>query len=88
MHPYEQMEFGARDSYEQFSDASTTPIWDLAVGLVSLATVLGGGLAAVWAIGFLSVGRLGAALPLLATLVALAAVDLSLRHGRRIARRR
>ncbi len=87
MHPHEQMEFGARDSYEQFADASTTPLWDLAVGLVSLVTVLGGGMAAVWAIGYLSVGRVAVAAPLLATLALLVAVDVALRHGRRIARR-
>jgi energy-converting hydrogenase Eha subunit C len=88
MHPHERKEFGARDSYEQFSDASTTPIWDLAVGLVSLVTVLGGGLAAVWAIGYLAVGRVAVALPLIGTLAVLVAIDLGLRYGRRVARRR
>ena len=44
--------FNAEDAYEQFADASTTPLWDLAIGLVSLVTVLGGGLAAIWAIGY------------------------------------
>jgi hypothetical protein len=88
MHPYEQMDFGARDSYEQFSDASTTPLWDLTIGLASLVTVLGGGLAAVWAIGYLSVGRVAVAVPLIVTLAVLVAVDAALRHGRRVARRR
>jgi hypothetical protein len=82
------MDLDSRDAYEQFSDASTTPLWDLAVGLASLVTVLGGGLAAVWAIGYLAVGRVELAVPLLATLAVLAGVDLALRHGRRIARRR
>jgi energy-converting hydrogenase Eha subunit C len=88
MHPYERMDFGARDSYEQFSDASTTPLWDLFIGLSSLAGVLGGGLAAVFAVGYLSVGRVAVAMPLLATLTVLVAVNLALRHARRIARRR
>jgi len=82
------MEFGARDAYEQFDDASTTPIWDFAVGLATLAMVVGGGMAAVWAIGYVSVGRVGIALPLLVTLVVLVTIDLALRHGRRVARRR
>jgi hypothetical protein len=80
--------FNAEDAYEQFSDASTTPLWDLAIGLVSLVTVLGGGLAAIWAIGYLSVGRVSTALPLLATLAVIVGVDQALRHGRRVARRR
>jgi len=80
--------FNAEDAYEQFSDASTTPLWDLAIGLVSLVTVLGGGLAAIWAIGYLSVGRVSVALPLLATLAVIVALDQLLRYGRRVARRR
>jgi len=50
--------------------------------------VVGGGMAAVWAIGYVSVGRVGIALPLLVTLVVLVTIDLALRHGRRVARRR
>jgi hypothetical protein len=76
------------DGYEQFKDASMTPLWDLAIGLASLVTVLGGGLAGIWAVGYLSVGRVSVALPLLATLAVIVAVDLALRYGRRIARRR
>jgi hypothetical protein len=81
-------ELNSQDAYEQFSEASTTPLWDLAIGLASLVTVLGGGLAAIYAIGYISVGRIAVAWPLLATLAVIVAVDLALRHGRRIARRR
>ena len=80
-------EINARDAYEQFSDASTTPLWDLSIGLCSLATVLGGGLAAIYAIGYLMVGRASLAWPLLATIAVLIAVNLALRHGRKVARR-
>jgi hypothetical protein len=80
-------EMNARDAYEQFSDASTTPLWDLSIGLSSLATVLGGGLAAIYAIGYLAVGRVALAWPLLTTLVVLVAINLALRHGRNVARR-
>jgi hypothetical protein len=79
--------FNVQDAYEQFSEASTTPLWDLAIGLASLVTVLGGGLAAIYAIGYISVGRVALALPLLATLAVVVAVDVALHCGRRIARR-
>jgi len=87
MHPFTPTEFSSRDAYEQFSDASTTPLWDLAIGFASLVTVLGGGLAGIYAIGYLAVGRASLAWPLIATFVVLVAVNLALRHGRRIARR-
>ena len=80
-------EINARDAYEQFSDASTTPLWDLSIGLSSLTTVLGGGLAAIYAIGYFSVGRASLAWPMLATLAVLVAINLALRHGRRVGRR-
>ncbi|WP_028067630.1 hypothetical protein [Solirubrobacter soli] len=80
-------ELNAQDAYEQFSDASTTPLWDLSIGLSSLVTVLGGGLAAIYAIGYLAVGRAALAWPLLTTLIVLVAVNLALRHGRNVARR-
>jgi hypothetical protein len=80
-------EINTRDAYAQFSDASTTPIWDLSIGLASLVTVLGGGLAGIYAIGYLAVGRASLALPLLATLAVLVAVNLALRYGRRVGRR-
>ena len=87
MQTFSPAEFNSQDAYEQFSEASTTPFWDLSIGLASLVTVLGGGLAAVWAIGYLSVGRVALALPLIATFAVLVAINLALRHGRRIARR-
>ena len=61
----ELMDVNAQDAYEQFSDASTTPIWDLIIGLATVATVLGGGLAGVYAVGYLGVGRTSLAWPLL-----------------------
>jgi hypothetical protein len=82
------MDFGDRDAYDQFRDASTTPIWDFLVGISTLATVLGGGLAAVYGVGYLSVGRASLAWPLLGTLIVLIAANLALRAGRRVARRR
>jgi len=82
------MDFNAPDAYEQFSDASTTPIWDLMIGLVTVATVLGGGLAGIYAVGYLSVGRASLAWPLLGTLALLVAVNLALRAGRTVTRRR
>jgi hypothetical protein len=88
MHPYERLEIEPRDEYEQFKDASSTPLWDFAVGMPSLAMVLGGGMAAIWSIGYIAVGRVAIALPLLATLAVLVVVNLGLRHGRRVARRR
>jgi len=88
MNPFTPTEFSSRDAYEQFSDASTTPLWDLAIGLATLVTVLGGGQAGVYAVGYLAVGRGSLAWPMIATLAVLVAVDLALRHGRRVARRR
>ena len=84
----ELMDFSAQDAYEQFSDASTTPIWDLIIGLATVATVLGGGLAGVCAVGYLSVGGTSLAWPLLETLALLLAVNLALRAGRTATRRR
>jgi hypothetical protein len=82
------MDFNAQDAYEQFSDASTTPFWDLAIGLATIATVLGGGLAGIYGVGYLSVGRMSLAWPLLCTLALLVVVNLALRAGRSGARRR
>ena len=63
--------------------------WTLVgIGLATLATVLGGGLAGVYAVGYLSVGRASLAWPLLGTLAVLVAVNLALRAGRTAARRR
>jgi energy-converting hydrogenase Eha subunit C len=82
------MDSNAHDAYEQFSDASTTPIWDLMIGLATVATVLGGGLAGVYAVGYLSVGRASLAWPPLGTLAVLVALNLALRAGRTSARHR
>jgi hypothetical protein len=77
----------ARDTYDQFSDASTTPLWDLAIGLVTVATILGGGLGGAYAIGYLAVGRAALAWPLLATVALLVSLNLALRAVRRRFRR-
>jgi membrane protein implicated in regulation of membrane protease activity len=82
------MSSGPRDTYDQFSDASTTPFWDIAILLTSLAAIAGGGLALVYGIGYLSVGRTSLAWPMLATAAVLISANLALRHGRRTALRR
>jgi len=82
------MNLQAQDAYEHFSEASTTPLWDLAIGLMTLAMILGGGLAGIYAAGYVAVGRLSLAWPLLATAAVLVATNLALRCGRRAARRR
>jgi hypothetical protein len=82
------MDLQAQGAYEQFSEASTTPLWDLAIGLMTLAMILGGGLAGIYAAGYLAVGRVSLAWPLLATAGVLGATNLALRYGRRAARRR
>ena len=74
-----------RDTYDQFSDASTTPFWDLAILLTTLAGIAGGGLALVYAIGYLAVGRTSLAWPMLATAAVLLVANLALRYGRRAA---
>ena len=73
---------------DPWGDASTTPLWDLAVVLWTLATVLGGGLAAVFAAGYLLTGRTSLAWPLIGTLIVLIAVELALLYGRSAARKR
>jgi hypothetical protein len=78
----------SRDSYDQFADASTTPIWDLVVGLVTLATVLGGGLAAIYAAGYFMTGQASEAWPYVGTLSVLLAVNIALRCARLAGRRR
>ncbi len=76
------------DPYEQWSDSSTTPFWDLAVGLTTLVTGLGGGLGAIFAFGYFATGRDALAWPLALTVGVLVAVNVALRLGRRSARRR
>ena len=76
------------DAHDPWSDVSTTPFWDLAVLLCTLAGGLGGGLAAVYAAGYFLTGQPSLAWPLAGIAVGLLAVNLALRYGRRIARRR
>ena len=67
------------DQYEQFADLSETPIMDVIVGLATICLLLGGGLAGIYAIGYLAVGRAALAWPLLGTLAALLALNLGAR---------
>ena len=76
-----------KDPYEQFADVSETPIIDLVVGLLTICLVLGGGLAAVFAIGDFAVGRAELAWPLVGTLAALVAVNVAARVLRSRVRR-
>jgi hypothetical protein len=46
-----------RDQPDPYADASTTPFWDFAVGMSLLVLIIGGGLAAVYAIGYLATGQ-------------------------------
>jgi hypothetical protein len=78
----------SRDFYDQFADASTTPIWDLFIGLVTVATVLGGGLAAIYAVGYFMTDQGSEAWPYVGTLSVLLGVNIALRGARWSARRR
>ncbi len=42
----------AQDPYERFKDASTTPVLDLLIGIVLMASVAGGSLAVLLALGY------------------------------------
>ncbi len=42
----------AQDPYERFKDASTTPVLDLLIGIVLMASVAGGSLALLLALGY------------------------------------
>jgi hypothetical protein len=76
------------DQYEQFKDASSTPYWDVIVGLASICGILGGGLGAIYAIGYFSVGKSGQAWPLAITVIVIVAANLAARIGRARARER
>ena len=78
----------SKDPYDLYKDLSTTPICDVVVGLVLVATILGGGLAAVYATGFLLTGNESNAWPLLGTLTGLLAANVLVRLVRRALRRR
>jgi hypothetical protein len=75
------------DPYERYHDVSDTPILDLIVGLATLCLVLGGGLAAVYAIGYFSVGRAALAWPLVGTFTVLAMINVAVRVLRSSRRR-
>ncbi len=77
-----------RDPYEQFGDLSTTPIWDVVVGLFTVATLLGGGLGAIYAAGYFMTAQASLAWPSVGTVAVLVAVNLALRAARSSARRR
>jgi hypothetical protein len=77
-----------RDSDDPWRDTSTTPFWDLAVGLCTLAAGLGGGLAAVYAFGYFLTGQASLAWPLVGTASVLVVINVALRYGRSLARKR
>ncbi len=77
-----------RDQPDPYADASATPFWDFAVGMSLVVLTLGGGLAAVYAVGYLATGQPELAWPLAATFLVLLAAHLLFRHARAIARRR
>jgi hypothetical protein len=77
-----------QDTYDQFSDVSTTPIWDVIVGLFTVALVLGGGLAAIYAAGYFMTGRPSLAWPSVGTVAVLVVVNIALRAARASAGRR
>ena len=74
--------------HDPFADASTTPLWDLALMLWTLATLLGGGLAALFATGYFLNDRSSEAWPLAGTFTVLIVVEAALIAGRALARRR
>ncbi|MBE2320604.1 hypothetical protein DVA67_031885 [Solirubrobacter sp. CPCC 204708] len=76
-----------RDHSDPYADVSTTPLWDFAVGMSLLVLIIGGGLAAVYAIGYFVTGQPELAWPLCGTFSVLLAAHLLFRHGRRGARR-
>jgi hypothetical protein len=76
------------DQYEQFKDASSTPYWDVIVGLVSICGILGGGLGGIYAIGYFSVHKSSQAWPLTITVLVLVAANVAVRVGRAKARAR
>jgi hypothetical protein len=77
-----------QEVHDPFADSSTTPFWDLAIMLWTLATLLGGGLAAVYALGYFLNDHASSAWPLMGTLTVLIVVEAALLVGRAFARRR
>ena len=76
------------DPYERFQGISATPICDVLVGLVLVATILGGGLGGIYAIGYFLTGRAALAWPLVGTIAALLAANVAVRAVRAGIRRR
>jgi hypothetical protein len=76
------------DDRDAYADVSSTPYLDVLVGLVLVATILGGGLAALYAIGYFLTGQSRLAWPLVGTLAALLVANVALRAWRAALRRR
>jgi hypothetical protein len=74
--------------HDPYADTSMTPLWDFAVGMSWLVLIVGGGLAAVYAIGYFATGQPELAWPLVGTFSVLLFVNIVLRRGRTGARRR
>jgi hypothetical protein len=79
---------GSQDPYDRFEDVSTTPICDVVVGLILVATILGGGLAAIYAIGYFMTGQASIGWPLVGTIAVLLAANVAVRAVRSIMRSR
>ena len=77
-----------RDEHDPYADVSMTPIWDFAVGMSLVVLVAGGGLGAVYAIGYFATGQPELAWPLVGTFTALLLVHVVMRWARIAARRR
>ena len=76
------------DEYEQYADISSTPICDVFVGLVLVVTILAGGLAALYAVGYVLTDHAESAWPLVGTFAALIAANVAIRAVRVVLRRR
>jgi hypothetical protein len=82
------MSHSPQDPYQRFGDASATPVADLAVGVVMIASVMGGVLAALLAVGYLASGSPDRAWPFLGVIVGLVVANVLVRRARASARRR
>jgi hypothetical protein len=78
----------SQDQYDQYSELSTTPYWDVVIGLLTLAGIAGGGLGGIYALGYFSAGHASAAWPLTATVVVLLILNVAARYLRAVMRRR
>jgi hypothetical protein len=77
-----------QQEHDPYADVSMTPLWDFAVGMSWLVLIVGGGLAAVYAIGYFATGQPELAWPLVGTFSVLLVVNIVLRRARTVARRR